>query len=66
MRRLDRWLAHVRKQLPGPMYDHPRQERKPWDEAAASRALFAWAQSVSVLPSPSLNVLIKGIGEFNA
>jgi len=66
MKRLDRWLAHVRKQLPGPMYDHPRMQRKPWDEAAATRALYAWARDTVERDFQSTNYLyaqLKEIGQ---
>ena len=66
MKRLDRWLAHVRKQLPGPMYDHPQKAREPWDEAAAARALYAWARDAVERDFQSTNYLyaqLKEIGQ---
>ena len=45
--RVERWLARVRKQLPGPMYDHPQKAREPWDEKRVAKSLFEWSHRVA-------------------
>ena len=62
--RVERWLAHVRKQLPGPMYDHPQKLREPWDENRAAKALYEYNERCVKNAQESINAFHKAWAEY--